>query len=121
MEYLATGKFKYTRTSFANGVSQDTIEAGNISEVIYGCASIEEAREVAARIFARYSGAFDCTVVESTPMPQRVRDVSPQVPTAATSSPERKRVVCQKCGERGLFGQVPFTTLPTSRLCDDCV
>jgi hypothetical protein len=42
-------------------------------------------------------------------------------PAARPAQPEPKWIYCKKCGERGLDGQHPFSTLRGSGICDDCV
>jgi len=36
-------------------------------------------------------------------------------------SPKAKFMRCSGCGQTGWTGQYPFSTLPSSGMCDDCV
>lgn len=38
-----------------------------------------------------------------------------------TPKPPRKYLKCRRCGAVGAAGPYPFSTLPDSGLCDDCV
>lgn len=35
--------------------------------------------------------------------------------------PGRKHLVCKRCGQGGYTGEYPFSTLPGSGICDDCL
>jgi len=41
-----------------------------------------------------------------------------QPPTRRPSRPKRR---CRRCRQEGYAGEYPFSTLPGSGLCDDCV
>lgn len=42
-------------------------------------------------------------------------------PAPIPVKPEPNWLYCKNCGERGLDGQYPFSTLRGSGICDDCV
>ena len=39
----------------------------------------------------------------------------------AAAGPKRERLTCKICGQTGFAGDYPFSTLPGSGRCDDCL
>jgi hypothetical protein len=38
-----------------------------------------------------------------------------------TPKPTRETMRCKRCGQVGQLGQYPFSTAPSTGLCDDCL
>ena len=50
-------------------------------------------------------------------------DAAPAAPArvrAVSAAPARREMTCRHCGTTGRVGAVPFSTNPSSGLCDDC-
>lgn len=50
---------------------------------------------------------------------EKLRDTAATKPAAAAATTAACK--CKKCGTTGPRGQYPFSTLPGSGLCDDCI
>lgn len=114
-----TAKYDSTATFYYSGKAPvETPCVNNVSEFIYAD-SEDDARSVAngiARLYAVKGITLrEETLVKSDPTNKPVE------PAARTAQEESPRLRCSRCGTFGHRGDYPFSTLPDSGLCDDCV
>lgn len=117
--WVYTAAYDYVQRSWDSrtGPSAATV-TGNVSEIIRANRE-DEARALAARIAQRYADAG--TPLRDERISESADPVSsPFTPPSGAADP-RPTLTCRRCGTIGERGPYPFSTLPDSGLCDDCV
>jgi hypothetical protein len=66
---------------------------------------------------------FGISELGSTPASDPLAEIEAErlQPTRRRLRPGQEWMQCRNCGQVGYTGEYPFSTNPSSRLCDDCM
>lgn len=104
-EFLAIGK--YTTPDH---------QVWNISELFFA-ESQEDAQQIANMLFSRYENPFDTSVSKTS----KEYEIKTKEQNIIFTDRDTDNLICKRCGTVGHAGDYPFSTLPSSGMCDDCV
>ena len=122
VEWIYTAEYDSTQQLWdsANGARTEAV-TNNVSEILFAVDEIE-ARSLAAQIAARYLASGRSLRNEHIAASQPVVRAAPAVVVEEGAPAHGRTIRCSRCGTVGVVGVgYPFSTLPQSGLCDDCV
>lgn len=116
-QWIYTAQYDSSRITY-DSVNGEGVEqcVDNVSQIIIA-GNKDEAAEIAKKIALDYQQRGKVLRNERLEVMPEARAFTP----VAADLVDAPVLVCKRCGALGHCGESPFTTLPDSGLCDDCV